>query len=71
MPCGLVVSLTQTWNEGFSQWSQNLKLLTKMLANRLAPFTKTYIHKDKVGFIPGRQGPDQVSRAVDLISILQ
>lgn len=46
-------------------------LLTKILANRLASFINAYSHKDQVGFIPGRQGPDQVYCAVDLISNLQ
>lgn len=29
------------------------------------------MHKDQVGFIPGRQGPDQIRRAIDIISILR
>lgn len=36
--------------------NKNLKLLTKILANRLASFFASYVHKDQVGLIPGRQG---------------
>lgn len=49
----------------------NVKILTKILANRTASFINTYINKDQVGFIPGRQGPDQIRRAIDVVSILQ
>lgn len=47
------------------------KILTKLLANRLATFIELYINKDQVEFIPDRQGPDKVQRTVDLVSILQ
>lgn len=53
-------------------WINNdLKIMTKIMADRLASFIATYIHKDQVGFIPGRQGPDQIRRTVDVVSILQ
>lgn len=34
--------------------NNNLKILTKILADRLASFISLYINKDHVGFIPGR-----------------
>lgn len=52
--------------------NNDLKILTKILADRIriASFIGLFIHKDEVGFIPGRQGPDQIRRAVDVISLL-
>lgn len=47
------------------------KLFTKVLAKRLSFFISSFVHKDEVGFIPGGQGPDQIRRAVDIISLLQ
>lgn len=51
--------------------NNDLKILTKIYANRLKTFISLYIHKNQVGFIPGRQGQDQVRRAIDIVSILQ
>lgn len=51
--------------------NNDLKILTKIMANRLSAFISGYFHKDQLGFIPGRQGPDQIHRAVDIISLLQ
>lgn len=42
--------------------------MMKILAMRQSTFIATYIHKDQVGFIQGRQGPDQIRRAIDIIS---
>lgn len=50
--------------------NNDLKILTKILADRMASFIWLYIHKDRVGFIPGLQGPDQICRAIDIISLL-
>lgn len=43
--------------------------MTKILATRMSSFIAKYVHKDQVRFIPGKQGPDQVRRAIDLISL--
>lgn len=50
--------------------NNNLKIMNKILSNILASFIRSYIHKDQVEFILGRQGPDQIKREVDLISIM-
>lgn len=36
----------------------------------MCTFISSYVHKDQVGIIPGRQGPDQIRRAIDVISLL-
>lgn len=51
--------------------NNDLKILAKILSNRLASFKGNYIHKDQVGFMPGRQGPDQIWRAIDVISLMK
>lgn len=38
--------------------NNNLKILTKIMADRISSFINLYIHKDQVGFIPGHQGHD-------------
>lgn len=45
----------------------DLKIYAKILANRLAPLLPGLVHPDQVGFIPGRQAPDNTRRAIDLI----
>lgn len=51
--------------------NNDLKIMTKVMANRLASFISIYVHRDKVGFIPNRQGPDQIQRAIYIVSLLQ
>lgn len=45
--------------------------MTKILSNRLGSSIGSYVHKDQVGFMSGRQGPEQIRRAVDIISLLR
>lgn len=35
-------------------------LFLKILANRLLSFINAYVHKEQVGLIAGRQGPNQI-----------
>lgn len=42
--------------------------LSKIMADRLKIFIPKYIHRDQVGFILGRQGPDQIRRIIDLMT---
>lgn len=51
--------------------NNDMKILTKILANRMASFIGLYVHKYQVVFIPGREGPDQISRAINILSLLQ
>lgn len=53
-----------------SLMNNDIKTLTKLLTNRLSSFIALYVHKDQSGFIPGRQGTNQIRRAVDLVSLL-
>lgn len=41
------------------------------MVNRLSALIGGYVHKYQVGFIPGRQGLDQIHRTVDVISLLR
>lgn len=50
--------------------NNNLKILKKILADRIYAFIGLYDHKHQVGFIPGRQGPDQIRRAIKIICLL-
>lgn len=40
------------------------------MADRISNYIGLYIHKDQVGFKPGRQGPDQFRRATDIVLLL-
>lgn len=51
--------------------NNDIKIMSKILANRVARFIPAYIHRDQVGFIPGRQGLDQIRRTIDIISLLK
>uniref|UniRef100_A0A803K2X3 Reverse transcriptase domain-containing protein n=1 Tax=Xenopus tropicalis TaxID=8364 RepID=A0A803K2X3_XENTR len=50
--------------------NSDLKLFSKILANRLAPLLTKMIHKDQVGFILGCQAGDNTRRTIDLIEII-
>uniref|UniRef100_A0A8C5QZ99 Reverse transcriptase domain-containing protein n=1 Tax=Leptobrachium leishanense TaxID=445787 RepID=A0A8C5QZ99_9ANUR len=45
----------------------DLKLLAKILADRLNPLMRLLIHPDQVGFIPGRQLYENTRRGTDLV----
>lgn len=48
--------------------NNDLKLMTKILADSLKNIIAEYIHKDQVGFLPGRKGPDQIRRVINLLT---
>lgn len=50
--------------------NSDLKIFTKILANRLSCWLPQLINKDQVGFVPCRQGGDNTRRAIDLIDIV-
>lgn len=45
-----------------------LKLLSKVIGNRVAPLLPKLIHNDQVGFIPGRESMDNTTKTLHLIS---
>lgn len=45
----------------------DLKLLAKILANRLKPLLSKIIGPEKVGFMPGREARDNTTKALNLI----
>uniref|UniRef100_A0A803KCY8 Reverse transcriptase domain-containing protein n=1 Tax=Xenopus tropicalis TaxID=8364 RepID=A0A803KCY8_XENTR len=50
--------------------NSDLKLFTKILANRLGNMMPKLINPDQVGFIQGRQARDNTRRAIDLIEVI-
>lgn len=50
--------------------NSDLKIYTKLLANRLLNWIPQLINKDQVGFVPCRQGGDNTRRTIDLIDIV-
>lgn len=46
----------------------DIKILARILANRLEPVLPTIIHPDQTGFIAGREARDNCNRVIQLIS---
>uniref|UniRef100_A0A8C5PKM6 Reverse transcriptase domain-containing protein n=3 Tax=Leptobrachium leishanense TaxID=445787 RepID=A0A8C5PKM6_9ANUR len=51
--------------------NQDVKLFAKVLALRLANHMRHLIHPDQTGFIPGREGRDNTTLAINLIHAAQ
>lgn len=51
--------------------NNDLKMISKILKNRLVSFIGVYIHKDQVRFMPGRQGLDHIRRAIHVICLMK
>uniref|UniRef100_A0A8C5P6L6 Reverse transcriptase domain-containing protein n=1 Tax=Leptobrachium leishanense TaxID=445787 RepID=A0A8C5P6L6_9ANUR len=47
----------------------DLKILAKIMANRLAPLLPALVHADQVGFIPGREARDATTRVLSAIGL--
>uniref|UniRef100_A0A8C5Q8T9 Reverse transcriptase domain-containing protein n=1 Tax=Leptobrachium leishanense TaxID=445787 RepID=A0A8C5Q8T9_9ANUR len=47
----------------------DMKIYAKILANRLGRYIAEIVHPDQVGFVPGREAPDNIRRALNLIQV--
>lgn len=56
------------WN--IALLNSDYKIFPKILANRLTQILHKLIHKDQVGFVPGRHAGDNTRRTIDLIDLL-
>lgn len=51
--------------------NEDVKLLGKILCFRINKYLRSLVHRDQVGFVPGRQAGDNVRKVVHLITLLQ
>uniref|UniRef100_A0A8C5QG33 Reverse transcriptase domain-containing protein n=1 Tax=Leptobrachium leishanense TaxID=445787 RepID=A0A8C5QG33_9ANUR len=48
--------------------NNDIKILARILADRLKPYLPSLVHIDQVGFVPGREARDATQRAIDAMS---